>query len=76
VRGFIWAREEGECETVSKADKIAVSRGFRGAVSIPVGGGRETGIGEGMAAAATWMGGVSRLRWARGGSAAVGSPYS
>jgi hypothetical protein len=42
---------EGESETVSKADKIAVSRGFRGAVIKLVGGGRETGIGDGWAGA-------------------------
>jgi len=74
---FTCALAEGDSETLSKADKIAESRGFRGAVTMPIGGGRETGIGDGMAGAEEdWMGGVSLLRWARGGSVVVGSPYS
>jgi hypothetical protein len=60
--------DNGESETVSKADKIAESRGFRGAVIMPEGGGKETGRGEGGAGlVALWTGGVSRLRWASGG---------
>lgn len=39
--------EGGESGTDSKADKIAVSRGARGAVIMLEGGGRETEIGEG-----------------------------
>ena len=74
---FTCVLEEGNSETLSKADKIAESRGFRGAVIMPMGGGRETGIGDVMAGAEEdWMGGVSRLRWARGGSVVIGSPYS
>jgi hypothetical protein len=61
-------RDEGESETESKADKIAESRGLRGAVIMPEGGGRATGIGEGMAGGIESMGGVSRLRCANGGN--------
>ena len=54
---------------MSKADKIAESRGFRGAVTMLVGGGRATGIGERRAGGgAVWMGGVSGLRCASGGN--------
>jgi len=68
--------DDGESETVSKADKMAESRGFRGAVIMPNGGGRETGIGEGIAGVvALGIGGVARLRWASGGKDVV-SPYS
>ena len=74
---FTCALEEGDSETVSKADRIAESRGFRGAVIMPIGGGRDKGIGGAMAGAdEDWMGGVSLLRWARGGRVVVGSPYS
>jgi hypothetical protein len=45
----LWRLLDGESETVSKADKIAESRGFRGVVIMPEGGGRVTGIGDGMA---------------------------
>jgi len=41
---FTCVLEEGNSETLSKADKIAESRGFRGAVIMPMGGGRETGL--------------------------------
>lgn len=60
--------DDGEPATVSKADKIAESRGFRGAVGMPEGGGKDTGSGEGMTGVvALWIGGVSRLRCASGG---------
>ena len=56
--------DEGE----SKADKIAESRGLRGALVTPVGRGRAVGIGEGMVGGKTTAGGVSRLRCASGGN--------
>ena len=64
--------DDGESEIVSKADKIAESRGFRGAVIMPEGGGRETGIGEGIAGVGTFgIGGVARLRLVSGGKEVV-----
>jgi hypothetical protein len=63
--------DDRESETASKEDKIAESRGFRGAVIMPEGGGKETGSGVGMTeVVALWIGGVSRLRWASGGKEA------
>ena len=60
--------EEGESETESNADKIAESRGFRGAVIKAEGGGRETEIGDGIAGTeALCTGGVSLLRCDSGG---------
>ena len=41
----------GESETLSKTDKISVSRGLRGVVIMLAGGGRVTGTGDGLAGA-------------------------
>jgi hypothetical protein len=42
-------RFEVDRDGSSKTDKIAESEGLRGAVVMPEGGGRETGMGDGMA---------------------------